>query len=267
MNEADILTTIARHKHQEIAQGKKNQPLLRLEQAARAAPPLRPFAETLRKKSANDVAIIAELKKASPSRGLIRESFDPAALARASEQGGAACLSVLTDERFFQGQGDYLTQARKACGLPVLCKDFFYDVWQMALARALGADCILLIMRALDDGQAAELAAAAQGWGMDVLPEVHDERDLERALMLDTKLIGINNRDLKRFTTDLAITKRLAPLVPADRLVICESGIATRADIERMLDINVSAFLIGETLMREKNITKKLQELILRDRQ
>ncbi len=261
MNEPDILKIIGAHKQTEIAQGKIDQPLDRLEQEARQAPQTRGFAQALREKPAP--AIIAELKKASPSRGLIRKDFAPAMLARQCEQGSAACLSVLIDEHFFQGYADDLMQARQACALPVLCKDFFYDPWQVVRARALGADCILLIMRALDDSQAQELAAAARQWGMDVLVETHDEQDLERALKLDTKLIGINNRDLKKFTTDLAITKRLAPLVPKDRVMICESGIATRQDVELMLDLSVRAFLIGESLMRQENITKALQKLIL----
>ena len=262
MNEPDILKIIGAHKQIEIAKGKKNYPIDRLEQSARALPKTRGFAQALDRKIKHAPAIIAELKKASPSRGQIRDDFDPAALAQACEQGDAICLSVLIDERFFQGKEDYLTQARDACTLPVLCKDFFYDPWQVVRARALGADCILLIMRALDDAQAAELSATAQQWNMDVLPEIHDEKDLERALELNTKLIGINNRDLKKFTTDLAITRRLAPLVPQERLVICESGIAAREDIDLMLDISVRAFLVGESLMNKTDIPNALKKLM-----
>lgn len=255
----DLLAAITEHKLQEIAQGKKALPLAELEQQAKQAQPPRDFIGALR---AKPIAIIAELKKASPSKGLIRQDFDPEQLAKACERGGAACLSVLTDQRFFQGADGYLQQARAASSLPVLRKDFFYDVWQIAEARALGADCILLIMAVISDAQAAELTAAAKQWGMAVLPEAHDEEEIARALRLGTELIGINNRDLRSFETNLAATERLAKHVPPDHITICESGIASRADIERMRQCSINHFLIGEMLMRQKNVQKALESLL-----
>ena len=255
----DILAAITEHKLAEIAAAKKTEPLFALEAKAQAAPRPRDFAAALK---AKPVAIIAELKKASPSKGLIRQDFDPEQLAKACELGGAACLSVLTDRRFFQGANGYLQQARAAAALPVLRKDFFYDVWQVAEARALGADCILLIMAALSDSQAAELAAAAADWGMAVIAEAHDEAEIARALRLDAALIGINNRDLRSFTTDLAATERLARRVPADRTIICESGITSRNDIARMRQRNIDNFLIGEILMRQDDVQQALENLL-----
>ncbi len=255
----DILETIKAHKQTEIAEGKGKETLAELEARARNKPAPRGFAAALEKEGIN---IIAELKKASPSRGLIRHDFDPELLAQACEGGGAACLSVLTDSRFFQGAEGYLKQARASCSLPVLQKDFFYDIWQVVKARALGADAILLIMASLEQTQAQELALAAKEWQLDVLPEVHNEAELEMALTLNTKLIGINNRDLRTFDTALSTTRELSPLVPEDKVVVCESGIHTKADITAMAKLGIHAFLIGESLMKQANVKTALKELL-----
>lgn len=256
----NILKEIGEHKLKEIAAGKKKQTLSQLETLANTSDSATcSFVKAL---EAKPLGIIAELKKASPSKGLIRQDFDPKTLALTCEAGGAACLSVLTDEKFFQGSIADLQQAKAACALPIIQKDFFYDVWQVVRARVLGADAILLIMAALDPTQAQELAAAAKEWGLDILPEVHNEKELAQALDLDTKLIGINNRDLTSFTTDLKVSQRLAPLVPADKLIVCESGIHTRADIEAMGKINITAFLIGESLMKQKDVKLALEKLL-----
>ena len=258
-----ILAKIADYKHQEIAKAKAAKPLALVEEEARAAPPVRPFGETVAACAEEGRhGLIAEIKKASPSRGLIREDFDPASLAMAYATGGAACLSVLTDGPSFQGDPRHLIEARDVCALPVLRKDFMLDPYQVPQSRALGADCILIIMAAVDDFLAMELAGAANNWGMDVLVEVHDEEELDRALSLPTSLIGINNRDLKTFETSLDVTRRLIPRVPASHLVVSESGIFTHADIEAMSAIGAHAFLVGESLMRERDVAAATRRLL-----
>jgi indole-3-glycerol phosphate synthase len=252
---ATILDRIKTYKLEEVAAAKAARPRSAVEEAARAAPRVRGFGDALRRAEGTGYGLIAEIKKASPSKGLIRADFDPPVLARAYEAGGATCLSILTDTPSFQGKPDYLTRARAAVDLPCLRKDFLYDTYQVAEARAWGADCILIIMASVEDGQAAELEDAARHWGMDALIEVHDDAELERAMALRSPLLGINNRDLNSFVTDLATTERLAARVPGDRMVISESGLFTPADLARMAAAGARSFLIGESLMRQADVT------------
>jgi len=248
---SDILQKIVAVKREEIAAGRLKRSLASWREQAESRRDLRGFEAALRAKvAAGRAAVIAEVKKASPSKGVLRERFVPADIATSYAEHGAACLSVLTDERFFQGANAYLEQARAACALPVLRKDFMVDEYQVAEARAIGADCILLIAACLDDAQMADLEAAAGAYGMDVLVEVHDGAELERALRLKTPLLGINNRNLKTFEVTLQTTLGLLPRVPADRLLVTESGILARADVARMRDAGVSTFLVGEAFMR-----------------
>ena len=260
---SDVLTRICDDKRSHVATQKAARPLADVEAAARRAAPSRGFAKQLVAASqGGGFGLVAEIKKASPSKGLIRADFDPPAIARAYQAGGAACLSVLTDAPYFQGRDADLVAARAAVSLPALRKDFMIDPYQVAEARALGADCILLILAALEDVQADELAAAAHQWGMDVLAEVHDGGELERALRLDAELIGINNRNLKTLDVDLATTETLAPLVPGDRVLVCESGLSSRDDLDRMADVGARCFLIGESLMRQDDIAGAVRELL-----
>ena len=259
----NVLTEICDRKRGHVAARKRAMPVATLLRRIDNAPPPRGFAEALARKVGDEnYGLIAEIKKASPSKGLIRADFDPPVLARAYEAGGATCLSVLTDEPYFQGSDDYLVAARKAARLPVLRKDFIVDKYQVLESRALGADCILLIMSCLDDDEARDFANEAKALGMDVLVEVHDRAELDRALKLDARLIGINNRDLKTLKVDLRTAEMLAPLVPHDRIAVGESGLNTPDDLDRLAAVNARCFLVGESLMREKDVAAATRRLL-----
>ncbi len=261
---SDILQRILARKHEEVAERSARLPLAQLEQRCRQAPPLRPFRAALQARiAAGQPAVIAEVKRASPSQGLIRPDFDPAAIARSYQAAGAACLSVLTDIDFFQGSDDYLQQARAACELPVLRKDFVVDPWQLYESRALGADCVLLIAAALDDDALARLLDVAAQLHLDALVEVHDRAELDRALALPAPLIGINNRDLRSFKVNLQTTLDLRPRVPQERLLVTESGIGSREDVARLRAAGIDAFLVGERFMRAPDPGSELARLFM----
>ncbi|WP_431858790.1 indole-3-glycerol phosphate synthase TrpC [Azospirillum sp.] len=260
---SDVLTRICDDKRAHVAACKAARPLSVVEAEARAAFPPRGFVAALRRTvESGRWGLIAEIKKASPSKGLIRADFDPPSLACAYKAGGATCLSVLTDEPYFQGRDEYLVAARAAVDLPVLRKDFMLDPYQVVEARALGADCILLIMAALDDARAAELEEEAIAWGLDVLVEVHNREELDRALLLKTPLVGVNNRNLKTLSIDLATTEELAPHVPPGRTLVAESGLYGPADLTRMAGVGARCFLVGESLMRQDDVTAATQALL-----
>lgn len=257
-----VLDKIKAYKLEEIAADKAAKPYDDVAAEAQGAPLVRPFADALLHATRTGYGLIAEIKKASPSKGQIREDFDPATLARAYESGGATCLSVLTDTPSFQGDKTFLTDARAACDLPVLRKDFMYDPYQVAEARALGADCILIIMASVSDDQAAELESAAAEWGMDALIEVHDREELDRASLLKSRLLGINNRNLHTFETSLDTTLKLAKHVPVDKIIVSESGLNTADDLAALAPYGVRSFLVGEALMRQDDVTAATRTLL-----
>ena len=256
-----ILKRILETKAEEVAVRSGRCKLAEISAMARDQAPARGFANRVTTLTANGPAVIAEVKKASPSAGVIREDFQPADIAASYEQAGAACLSVLTDEQYFQGCDDYMVRAHQACSLPVLRKDFMVDPWQIHESRAIGADCILLIVAALQRDQLQELDGLAGEMGLDVLVEVHDERELEDALSTGARLVGVNNRDLHTFTTDLATSERLRPMMPPDRTMVTESGIHSLEDVRRMQAAMINAFLVGEAFMRSADPGEALQKL------